>query len=94
MIRTAAIAKIAQWIDPLPESPTFAHKKPANAATTIMMTNGMNSTLMWVRDVVIVCSPSIMSLRGRVMHRFSHVTGRRWVISPALIARPSTRSRP
>src|SRR5215218_1276782 len=47
-------------------------------ATTSRMTNGMNSTLMCVRVVATICSPSIISLRGRVMsvifsRRRSHV---------------------
>jgi hypothetical protein len=33
---------------------------------------GMNSTFTCVRVVTTVCSPSIISLRGRVMTRFCH----------------------
>src|SRR5687768_3020596 len=47
--------------------PTLAARYPPAAPTASRMMTGMNSTFTCVRVVTTVCSPSIISLRGRVM---------------------------
>jgi hypothetical protein len=66
-ISTAAIATTTQPALPSPLSPISAIRKPAATQTTSSTRKGRNNLFTCVRVVSTVCSPSIISLRGRLM---------------------------